>query len=137
VTFTFNAALTTARDRVRMRLGDIEEKRPIFPDETIDYVLANVTTDEAHAAWDLCKFAIAQYSRDVNSEGAGLRAERAQKVTQLRDLCAVLEREVMASARPVFTGSSVAVTRKLLEDEDFTGFGTRIGKSNYPGIHSK
>lgn len=135
--FTFDPALPTTRDRVRLRLGDTEEKRRIFEDETIDYVLASVSSNEAQAAWRLCKYAVAQYSRDVDSEGAGLRAARAQKVAQLTELCGLLEREVLATARPVFTGASHDVTRELVEDDDFPGFGVRVGRGAYPGLRTK
>jgi hypothetical protein len=69
---TYDPALSTVRDRMRLRLGDVESAE-LYPNATYDALLALWTTED-RALYELAKALIVRYAQqpdDVSITGAG------------------------------------------------------------------
>ena len=66
MTFSFDKALSSPRDRVRFEIGDTNFNDVEFEDETIDYFLGSEST-ELGAAYRLALAGAAKYSRLVDT----------------------------------------------------------------------
>ena len=95
-------AVTSARDKVRLLVGDTNEDDPLLYDDELDAILAHrqVTVDDeaVHnipaAAADAAAAIAAKYSREFNFAEDGQRFDRAQKASHYL----ALERSLRARA---------------------------------------
>jgi hypothetical protein len=67
MTATFNPALSTAKDRVRFIVGDIDMAAPEVQDETIGALLTSNSADENLAALNVADYLILFYGRQPDS----------------------------------------------------------------------
>jgi hypothetical protein len=67
LSWTFNPALVTARDRVRLHIGDTKSGDPQLADETLDALLVRYV-NEYRAAEMACKDLAAKYAREVDRD---------------------------------------------------------------------
>ena len=142
MTFSYNNAglANSAKDRVRLLIGDTDDARQQLQDEEIAYVLTQqVQTTLAAAA--CCDLLAAKYSFLVNTENGSLRlsaAARHQHYIKLADrLRAGGAGEVpgdstVHDARIYVGGTSISAKNNILSDSDVVQPAFRLGQDDHP-----
>lgn len=94
MTWTFGGdPSASARDHVRMLIGDIDVNDQLVTDELIEAVLALEGNNVYLAAAKVCRSLVARFSRDVDTSVDGVSDSASQRVRHFRDLAADLARE--------------------------------------------
>jgi hypothetical protein len=79
VSWSYDQALSTARDRVRFLIGDTDSAEPQFQDEELDYLLTDAVSETA-AAVTAVQGLIAKYSRRVDRQVGSLKISSSKMV---------------------------------------------------------
>lgn len=87
---TAAGAITSARDKVRLEVGDTDPTAVLFYDEEIDVYLANRGDAVLVTAADLCDAAASKFARAFNFQTDGQRFDRASVTKAFRDRAAEL-----------------------------------------------
>jgi hypothetical protein len=113
VSFSFNIALTTDRDRVRFILGDTEATDVLLDDETID---ANLTTEGSlrTAAIACCRGILAKLAREVSTAVPPLTVQLQQRFEHYQMLLHDLRSRQLVAP---YAGG-LTVTDKQLREQD-------------------
>jgi hypothetical protein len=118
MTWTYNIALPTARDKVRLYLGDTEQAAPQLQDEEIDAVLIDVPNAMLAAA-DLATFLAAKYARLVNTTNGNLTAALGDRQAHYEALARLLRaRAARRSGAPLMPAMSVSAKDAAAENTD-------------------
>ena len=132
MTWSYDPAEPTDRDRVRGRVGDTQINDPLLANETIDALLAS-TPSIAIVALDACERIIARLARDVDRSAIGISTGRSAVIQHYQDLRQILRRAVASGAVEIFVGGlSTARDDARLEDDDYRGPWFRAGEDDHP-----
>lgn len=129
MTWTYDEALGSTRDRVRLRIGDTDTNAQLLPDETLDAWIAD-TDDEVVVAIQAVQAILAKIARDTSRSAAGITTERDQVTTHYRDLLADLRRERGGRGRIFAGGTSRSVRDTIESDDDFVRPAFRMGQDD-------
>lgn len=79
-TFTYNSNVTTARDKLRLEIGDTDSTAHLFTDEELAVFLARNGDDVFLSAADACDVLAARFSRDFDFQTDDQRVMRLKRV---------------------------------------------------------
>lgn len=125
MTWSFNPALPSALDRVRLKIGDIDADYHEVEDETITAVLTEQAQDVLRAALVLAEALAAKYAKRVDRTVGAMSLSASDRFKHYQDLVARLRAELTAGpayARryglPYAGGISVADKEVAAGDSD-------------------
>lgn len=100
MTFSYNAAEPTAKDRIRGMIGDTQEQAVpslSLRDETIAAILAENDNELSAAIACINRLLAAAAARDVGSAGRGAGLDVTRRFERLRELRTLLRQQLAAS----------------------------------------
>ena len=116
--FTFDPALSTDRDKVRFKIGDVDSGAPLLQDETVDALLV-INAGVLETSIAAVKAILAKLSRDADKTALGITSNLSQKSAQYRAVLRDLEAEAEDCPTIYFGGASRSETLDLESDPDF------------------
>jgi len=125
--WTYSDTLATARDQLRLRIGDTDTNDPLLSDETLDALLTAKSNDVALTAVDSVRAIIAKLGREFDRSAVGVGGSRSQKVQHFHDLLSQLTKEARLSTGVVVGGLSSSRKQTIESDSDFIRPSFRIG----------
>lgn len=84
-------AISTARDKVRLTIGDNDSTDPLLQDDEIDYFLAAQSDDIQLAAASAAEAIAAKFARGYNFATDGQSFNRSERVKHYMGLAAMLD----------------------------------------------
>lgn len=114
--WTYNDALTTDKDKVRIRIGDIESTDPVLSDGEITYALSVASNDLNQAAICACEFAIAKYSKQPDVRFGPSSVSGSQRSAQYRALLGELKRRSISSGSALPYAGGISVSDKQTQE---------------------
>lgn len=118
MTWSYSAALSTDRDKTRLKIGDTNTNDQLLTNEAIDLALSD-TDDVVLAAITCVKWILAKLARDIDRSTQGPTSSRSQKTTHYRELLADLEAEAYGSSGCEVGGVSTSAKDSIESDSDF------------------
>lgn len=120
MTWSYDDSLPTDRDKVRLRVGDIDTKKQFISNEGIDDVLSRFDAVD-RAVYETAKIMLANplSARATDRQGTGFSASRSQLFQHLKDLIAEFKTTSRLNATPTLTGVSVSEKETLDSDTDY------------------
>lgn len=118
--WTYDPSLATAKDEVRLLIGDTIESRPLLEDEEIWYLLEIAGNNVKRAAAEACERIAAKLSADPNFAVGSWREDRSVIVSRFRELASKLRAMV---TYPVTVSSPQPYFSVGMMDYDNDGFG--------------
>ena len=116
--WSYSDSLSTDRDRLRFRIGDVDSTDPLLTNELLDALLTS-RGDPTLAAIDAVEGILAKFAREVDRSALGLGGARSQKTQFYRELLKELRAEAARGSTGVFFGGgSIAEKEALLSDSD-------------------
>ena len=115
--WTYSESLTTARDKLRLRIGDTDTNDQLLADETLDALLTDKNSDLALAAIDAVRAIIAKFGRNFDRNAVGIQSNRSQRVQHFHDLLSQLTKEVRLSTG-VVVGGLLETRKDVIENDD-------------------
>jgi hypothetical protein len=142
LTWSYNNAglANSAKDRVRLLIGDTDDSRQQLQDEEIAYVLTQQTSTTLAAA-ACCDLLVAKYAFLVNTENGSLRLSAAARHKHYENLADRLRAggagevpgdATVHAAEMYVGGSSVASKDDFGADSDFVQPPFRLGQDDHP-----
>lgn len=102
--FTFDASLSTQRDRLRLSIGDTDSSIPEFQDETLDALLSGKTLYQAMVScFDIL---IAKYSRYATEKVGPITVDYGLIIDNFIKLKKEAQKQVIYTAQPFAGGIS-------------------------------
>jgi len=118
MSWSYSDSLSTDRDRLRFRIGDVDTNDQLLSNETLDALLTT-RPDPTLAAIDAIEGILAKFAREIDRGSLGLGGSRSQKTQFYRDLLKELRAEAArGDTGAFFGGSSVSGKETIQEDED-------------------
>lgn len=123
MTWTYDDTLSTDRDKVRLRVGDIDTKDQLITDEAIAYILGLYGSDIPRTAYECAKIILAgpKMARAVDRNGTGFSATRSQRFQHLKDIVDQWEAQSRLAAGMTWCGSSISAEESLESSSDYVG----------------
>jgi hypothetical protein len=120
VPHTFNPALPTPLDRVRLKIGDTKTADPILQDETIEALLVTHSNDETRTAVAAARAALAFLSDKSDRTAVGQTTARSQRFEQMKVILEKLEADLNAMRGGIkISGISKSQRDTFNEDDDY------------------
>jgi hypothetical protein len=94
MTFTYDLALSSTKDKVRLLIGDTDSSEPYLQDEEIDFFLSQNSDAVERSALDACEAIIARLSRQVDSSIESISVSASQRVAQFTRLAQRLKKKI-------------------------------------------
>lgn len=132
MTWSYDESEPTSRDRVRGRVGDIDTRSQLLPNETIDAILVT-HVDETATAVECVRRILAKLARDIDTSGAGMNVTRSQKTQHYRDLLADLTTQLSTRAEMYVGGISIAAANSFASNTDDPQPHFTVGAMDNPG----
>jgi hypothetical protein len=118
MSWSYSDNLSTDRDKLRFRIGDVDSTDPLLTNELLDSLLAT-RGDPTLAAINAVEGILAKFAREVDRSALGLGGARSQKSQFYRELLKELRAEAARGSTGVFFGgASIAAKEALLSDSD-------------------
>ena len=118
MSWSYSDSLSTDRDRLRFRIGDVDTNDQLLSNETLDALLT-ARPDPTLAAIDAIEGILAKFAREIDRGSLGLGGSRSQKTQFYRDLLKELRAEAArGDTGAFFGGGSVSAKETIQEDED-------------------
>ena len=118
MSWSYSDSLSTDRDRLRFRIGDVDTNDQLLSNETLDALLTT-RPDPTLAAIDAIEGILAKFAREIDRGSLGLGGSRSQKTQFYRDLLKELRAEAArGDTGAFFGGGSVSGKETIREDED-------------------
>lgn len=134
MTWTYNIALATDRDRVRFRIGDTNTDKQLLADEEIAAQLTRFNNDIPLTVVSCIKAIIAKLARDYDRSNLGLSAQRSQQIQHYRDLLAEYQgtgvEGALSNAEMFVGGLSKDKEDSFDDDDDYKGPHLRRGQDD-------
>lgn len=132
MSFSFAIALTTARDRVRVRIGDTDSNDVLLDNETIDYILTAQGNNETRAAYESCKLALAKLHARTDRTAVGMTTARSQRFEQMETILKMLEHDLtMTSGGIGVFGLTTTDVGDVEDDDNFILPFAHTGRDRY------
>lgn len=137
MSWTYNPALATDRDRVRFLIGDTDTNDQQLQDEELTWVLTQ-RSDVYLAAADACRALQAKYARKVDTTNLSLSVSASQRAEAYAALAEQLESKAgsLAGAEMFVGGISVAGKEALDADSGAVQPNFRMGQDDEPGANA-
>lgn len=119
MTFTFDEDLTSARDEVRLKIGDTSSGAVLLSDETLDALLTAFGDNVVETSIAAVNAILAKIARDADKSALGITSNLSQKTAHYQQLLRQLQAESGGCAQVYFGGSSEAEIESLEADTDF------------------
>lgn len=118
-------AITAARDKLRLELGDTNSESYIFNDEELDFWLTEEADDYLAACLRACDAAARKFARAYDFETDGQSYKRSQMAKAFADRAAALRAQGVSTSADTSAVSTVAVTKvdgysQTVTNEDVT-----------------
>ena len=78
ITWTYNASVSTDRDKIRLLIGDTDTTDQLLSDEEIDFVITQ-QPNVYYAAAQCCETVAGKFSRDVSTTLEGMSIAKRQR----------------------------------------------------------
>jgi len=118
-------AITAARDKLRLELGDTNSESYIFNDEELDFWLTEEADDYLAACLRACDAAARKFARAYDFETDGQSYKRSQMAKAFADRAAALRAQGVSTSADTSAVSTVTVTKvdgysQTVTNEDVT-----------------
>lgn len=118
--FNFDINLATARDRVRLKIGDTKVADPILQDETIDALLVTHGNDVTRTAISAARAALAFMADKTDRTAVGQTSSRSQRFEQMKEVLKQLEADLNAMRGGLkISGQSKSERESFDADDDY------------------
>jgi hypothetical protein len=114
--WTYSDALTTPKDKVRIRIGDTDSADPVLSDGEITYALELASNDLNQAAIYACEFAVAKYSKQPDTRFGPSSVSGSQRSSQYADLLKQLRRRTVTSGGALPYSGGISKSDKETEE---------------------
>lgn len=118
MTWTYNTALTAARDKVRLTVGDTDTNDQQLQDEEIAYFLTETGQNVRAAAILAAEALIAEYARLADTQIGDLSLRASQKVANYEKLLERLKSRQVTEATPWAGGITITDKQTYEDDTD-------------------
>lgn len=133
MSWSYSDSLSTDRDRLRFKIGDVDTNDQLLSNETLDALLAT-RADPTLASIDAVEGILAKFAREIDRGSLGLGGSRSQKTQFYRDLLKELRAEAArGDTGAFFGGASVSAKETIREDEDIPLTPFRLDQFDNPG----
>ncbi len=133
MSWSYSDSLSTDRDRLRFKIGDVDTNDQLLSNELLDALLTT-RGDPTLAAIDAVEGILAKFARDIDRGALGLGGSRSQKTQFYRDLLKELRAEAARGDTSAFFGGGSISAKETIEDDSdnpLTPF--RTGQFDNPG----
>lgn len=114
--WTYNPALSTAKDRVRLLIGDTDQADGLLSDEEISFLLSSNGGDENLAGAEACEALAAKFARQVDTKNGALSVAASQRYRAYAQRASIL-RERTTMFAEVFAGGLSRSGKASLDDD--------------------
>lgn len=138
MTFTYDGAIATNRDKVRLLIQDTDSDDPLFTDEELCFLEGEhgSATDIYSTALAAIDIAVVGLTRKAESKSVGPLSlsygDRARRLSEARERIEALKRRKTGAPTPYAGGISVA-DKEIDEANSDINKGFRIGQMDNPG----
>lgn len=133
MSWSYSDSLSTDRDKLRFKIGDVDTNDQLLSNELLDALLAE-QADPTLAAIAAVEGILAQFARDIDRQALGLGGSRSQKTQFYRDLLKELRSQAARSSTSAFFGGgSVSEKETIQDDSDNPLTPFRLGQFDNPG----
>lgn len=115
MTWSYDPTLAADRDKLRFKIGDVDNEDQLLSDETLDTLLS-IRPSVTLAAIDALSGILAKLARETDRQALGLGGPRSQKSTHYRQLLAELKAEAAQGSTGVYFGGGSIVGKATLAD---------------------
>jgi len=118
MSWSYSDSLSTDRDKLRFKIGDVDTNDQLLSNELLDALLTE-RGDPTLAAIDAVEGILAKFAREIDRNAIGLGGSRSQKTQFYRDLLKELRAQAARGDTGVFFGgASVSAKEAIREDTD-------------------
>jgi len=118
MSWSYSDSLSTDRDKLRFKIGDVDTDSQLLSDELLDALLTT-RGDPTLAAINAVEGILAKFARDIDRGALGLGGSRSQKTQFYRDLLKELRAEAARGDTSIFFGGgSISEKESNLDDSD-------------------
>ena len=116
--WSYSDSLSTDRERLRFRIGDVDTNEQLLSNETLDALLT-ARGDPILAAIDAVEGILAKFAREIDRQALGLGGSRSQKTQFYRDLLQELRAQAArGTTSAFFGGGSISEKESIQSDSD-------------------
>tara|TARA_R100000655_G_scaffold85285_1_gene124943 strand:+ start:25099 stop:25548 length:450 start_codon:yes stop_codon:yes gene_type:complete len=134
MSWSYDASLSTNRDKVRLKIGDIDTADQLLSNETLDALLTEHNSDILLTSISAVRAIIASYTRTVARSAAGMSADTTVFFSHYQELLADLLKQNRGNSGARYSGSfSRSRHDTINDDSDFVKPDFRRGEYDYPG----
>lgn len=138
MSWSYDTSLATAKDKVRLLIGDTDTSDQQLSDEEVSAILTLNSSDIYSSAIFLAQNLAAKYSRLVDTSIDSFRVSYSQLATKYNDLAGVLQRTKDNSPGglgvPIVGGVSISDMQTRDADSDRPPSRSRVGMDEAPGV---
>ena len=120
MSWSYSDSLSTDRDKLRFKIGDVDTNDQLLSNELLDALLTE-RGDPVLAAIAAVEGILAKFAREIDRAALGLGGSRSQKTQFYRDLLKELRAQAARSSTSIFFGGgSRSEKETILGDSDNT-----------------
>ena len=132
--WSYSDSLTTDRDKIRLRIGDTDTNDQILPNETIDALLTEHSSDVMLATISCVRAIIAKYARNMTRGAIGMTADMSIFVTHYQELLSDLIKQNRGNSGVRYKSAFNQSRKDTIEsDADYIRPFASVGMTDYPG----
>ena len=133
MTWSYSDSLSTDRDMLRFKIGDVDTDAQLLSNELLDALLTSRGSPTL-AAIDAVEGILAKFARDIDRSALGMGGARSQKTQFYRDLLKELRAQAARGDTDVFFGGgSISQRDSNLDDSDLPRTPFRLGMFDNKG----
>jgi len=134
MSWSYDESLTSNRDKVRLKIGDVDTNDQLLSNETLDALLTEWGSDVMLTSIAAVRAIIAAFSRTLARSAAGMSADRTIFFTHYQELLADLLKQNRGNSGARYKGSYSYDRQETIEDDsDFIQPAFKSGQWDYPG----
>tara|TARA_R110000824_G_C14951674_1_gene650997 strand:- start:129 stop:578 length:450 start_codon:yes stop_codon:yes gene_type:complete len=134
MSWSYNESLPTDRDKVRLKVGDVDTADQLLSNETLDALLTENSSDIVLTSIAAVRAIIASYTRTLARSAAGMSADTTIFFTHYQELLADLLKQNRGNSGARYSGSfSRSRQETINSDSDFIKPDFSRGEFDYPG----
>jgi len=133
MSWSYSDSLSSDRDKLRFKIGDVDTNDQLLSNELLDALLTT-RGDPTLAAINAVEGILAKFAREIDRGALGLGGSRSQKTQFYRDLLKELRAEAARGDTGAFFGGGSVSAKETIEDDSdnpLTPF--RTGQFDNPG----
>lgn len=118
MSWSYSDSLSTDRDKLRFKIGDVDTDEQLLSNELLDALLT-ARGSPTLAAIDAVEGILAKFARDIDRSALGMGGARSQKTQFYRDMLKELRAEAARGDTSIFFGGgSISQKESNREDAD-------------------